>query len=83
MAAEIIDLRTPSQLRSDEEIQAYIHRDTCIRQLITAWIGRFPYSEPPQETDLREKIFELAMDRLTLAQTEYNQAIAVQIRCDD
>ena len=58
--AEIIDLRSPTQLRSREEIDAYVARDHAIRQFITAYIGRFPYGESEQENDLREKIAELA-----------------------
>lgn len=81
--AEIIDLRSPTQLRTDEEIQAYIVRDECIRHLIQAWSNRFPHNETPQEADLREKIFELSMDRLALAHADYNRTVASQLISDE
>lgn len=81
--AEIIDLRSPTQLRTPEEIQAYVVRDDCIRHLIQAWSNRFPNNETPAEVDLREKIFELSMDRLALAHNDYNRTIAEQIVSDE
>jgi hypothetical protein len=83
MSCEIVDLRTPTALRSQAEIDAYVVRDDAVRQLINAFVGRFPYGESEAENDLREKIFELAMDRLSLAHQQYNQTIADQLVCDD